>query len=212
LGAAWLKFGRGAPFNIRTYSVRDLHLSDYGYPGEQRVNLAHVMQVEKPERVFFVRCLNEVCYTTIFLQISPWRYVGFRDGWHVSDHVGATGERQVFELWKLLKMIEDGRLVPHGIGGRDLPQDVFRSFYDGEIFPGSILWNEGFFSHWADDFTDVHQVMPIARGSAHEDMPKDGKGYAGYGEGFQQAQATVRMLLEHERKDQERRQQQAASN
>lgn len=206
LGAGWLKFGRGAPFNVRTYSVRDLHLPDYSSPGHQRVNLAHVMRVEKPERVFFVRCLDEVRYATIFLQTSPWKYVGFRDGWHVSDHVGATGERQIFELWKLLKMIEDGRLVPHGAGGRDLPEDVFRSLYDGEIFPGSVLWNERFFSHWADDFTDVHQAMPIARSSAHEAMPNDGEGYARYGEGFQQAQATVRLFLKHEKEDQERRQ------
>ncbi len=206
LGAGWLKFGRGAPFNVRTYSVRELHLPDDSYPGYQRVNFAHVMQVERPERVFFVRCLDEVCYATIFLKTSPWRYVGFHDGWHVSDHVGATGERQIFELWKLLKAIQDDRLVPHGISGRDLPEDVFRSLYNGEIFPGSILYNERFFSHWADDFTDVHQAMPIARGSAHEATPKDGKGYAQYGEGFQKAQATVRISLEHERQKQERRQ------
>lgn len=199
LGTEWLKFGRSAPFNVRSYSVRELHLPNYSHPGYQRVNLAHVMQVEKPERVFVVRCLNEISYATIFLQTSPWRYVGFRDGWHVSDHVGATGERQIFEFWKLLKMIEDDHLVPHGIGGRDLPEDVFRGLYDGEIFPGSVLLDEKFVSSWADDFTDVHHAMPIARSSAHEAMPKEGEGYACYGEGFQRAQATVRLLLKSEK-------------
>lgn len=212
LGAEWLKFGRGAPFNIRTYSVRELHLPDFSRPDCQRVNFAHVMQVEKPERVFFVRCLNEVRYTTIFLQTSPWRYVGFYDGWHVSDHVGATGAAQIFELWKLLKIIEDSGLVPYGIRSCDLPEEVFRSFSNGEIFPGTVLGDEKFSSHWADDFTDVHQVMPIVRSDAHDAMPNDGEGYAQYGEGFQQAQATVRMFLKHEKEDEKRQEHRAASD
>ena len=195
LGAEWLKFGRYAPFNVRTYSVRELHLSNSSHPGHPRVNLAHVIQAEKPERIFFVRCLDRVRYATIFMQTSQWRYVGFYDGWHVSDHVGATGEAQLFDLWKLLKMIEDGHSVRHKVSGRDLPEDVFRALYGGEIFPGSVLWNERYYSNWADDFTDVNYEYPIGRDR-----------YSRYGEEFQHAQARVRYFVNHEKEDKEKQQ------
>jgi plasmid stability protein len=194
----WLKFGRYEPFNICTYSVRELHLPDNSCPEYQRVNLAHVVQVEKPQRIFFVRCLDEVRNATIFLQTSQWRYVGFLDGWHVSNHVGATGEAQIFELWELLKLIEGDRDLRRITSGRDLPEGVFRDLHGGETFPGAVLWDERFFSRWADDFTDVHQVFPIARASVDEEMPKNGEGYARYGTGFQQAQAIVRQHLKYE--------------
>ncbi len=199
----WMKFGRYEPFDVRQYTVRGLHLPK-GL-GTRYESLASLMEALEPEAIFFVRSLGENGSATIFLQRSDWKYEGFYDGWHVSDEVGATGEAQLFELWKLLKSIGDDSGIARKVAGRQLPAEVYLSLCRGEVFPGSVLHQQRFYSHWHDDFTDVHQVMPIARSNAHEAMPKNGEGYAGYGQGFQQAQARVRQCLKHEKEDQERR-------
>lgn len=180
----WLKHGHyNGPFNLRSRSLREIHLPSHA----GRENLSSLVEKLKIKRIFFVRCLNETGHATIVLQISDWKYEGFYDDWHVSRHVGATGERQLFELWSLLKGIEHDRSLRLITMGCDLPDKVYSDLVSGNVFPGSILQNQDYYSNWFDDFTDVKHEMPIA-----------GDGYASYGEGFKQAQAKVRSIIEHE--------------
>lgn len=183
LHSDWLKFERHEPFNIRSRSLRSLHLPS----SPDRENLSALVKKLEPRRVFFVRSLNEVGSATIILQVSDWRYEGFYDDWHVSNHVGATGEGQLFELWALLNLIERDASLRHITCGRDLPEKVYLDLVRGETFPGSVLQGQKFSSNWHDDFTDVKHGMPIAR-----------DGYAHYGEGFKQAQAVVRWFVDNQ--------------
>ena len=183
----WLKFGHGRPFEVRGRSVRRLHLSGADAVRDGRTGLDRLLAEESPQALFFVRSLDDVGYATIFLQVTPWKYVGFRDGWHVSGHVGATGQRQLAELRKLLGSVEQKGLR---VEGRDLPPDVFRMLYDGEVFPGSVLWNDEFRSQWALDFICLEQPQPQERHNPH----------GPHGEGFQKAQSGVREHLQHEGK------------
>ena len=87
----WLKFGHGTePFKRAFHNEKLLEL----------------LKTVKAEMVYFVRELDETGSATVFFKINKWKYEGIRHYWHVSDKVGATGERQLFELWQVLDKIE----------------------------------------------------------------------------------------------------------
>ncbi|MFC0387591.1 FitA-like ribbon-helix-helix domain-containing protein [Muricoccus vinaceus] len=197
LNPEWLKFGRGETFNLRQRSLRSLHLP--GEQGPENPSLDYIVKTLNPQNIFFVRSLGDIGQATVILQTSAWRYEGFYDDWHVSNRVGASGERQLFELWELLKTIEKNFDIRRRTFGRDLPEDVYHSLRRGEVFPGAVLDQPHYQSFWQEDFTDAYQTMPIARDCDDADASGNGKGYAHYGKGFQSAQATVRSLLDMEK-------------
>ena len=168
----WLKFGHGAePFNFQVHGV-------HNHPG----GLIAMIEGLQPQRIFFVRSLNMEGYATVAFRLDEWKYQGLYDGWHVSKHVGATGQRQLYELWQVLKRIEKDRELSTITIGRDLPAHLYLSLVRGEIFPGAVLEDaDNFRSNWFDDFTDIDHQYPIAK-----------NGYAHYGEAFVHAQSQVR--------------------
>ena len=169
----WLKFGhRTEPFFLRGHSL-----------GLNRERFIDHIKTVNPQKVYFVRSLNGEGYASIILRTAEWKYEGTYDDWHVSDHVGATGQSQLFELWKLLKKIEKDHDIGRITVGRDLPPDLYLSLVRGEIFPGALLERQDRYrSNWHEDFTDIDHEYPIAKNG----------GYAHYGEPFMKAQALVR--------------------
>jgi hypothetical protein len=165
----WLKFGHeGKPF---AYQIHGLHY--------HRGGLLGLIEELKPQQIFFVRCLNDFGYAHVAFRFTDWKYEGTRDGWHISDHVGATGQWQLYELWQSLNKIEQRRELI--TVGRDLPKDLYLSLVRGEIYPGTLLDDAKYKSYWFDDFTEIDYKYPIAADR-----------YSRHGSGFVQAQGLVR--------------------
>jgi hypothetical protein len=167
----WLIEGRSAPFSD----------SDLG-PADPLGCLA-VIEAAKPERIYFIRSHSKVGEVFILLQFADWKYKVLHRHWHISDHVGAGGEAQIFGFYKLIQAL---RASPYnmGCGGRILEPDKFDSLYSGEVFAGSIIEFPHREDPWWDDFTDVDHKFPIA--ANYEEW---------YGKGFIAAQAIVRAKL-----------------
>jgi hypothetical protein len=181
----WLKLGhKGEPF---AYRIHGLHY--------HRGGLLGLIEELKPRQIFFVRCLNDWGYAHVAFRFTDWKYEGTYDGWHISDHVGATGTRQLYELWQSLNKIGERR-EPLGLRvGRDLPEGPYFSLCRGETYPGTLLEDERYQSYWFDDFTDIDYKYPIAADK-----------YSKYGSGFVQAQRLVRVCRDSELKRQQKRQ------
>jgi hypothetical protein len=177
LNPGWLKFGhKGEPF---AYRVHELHY----HPG----GLLGLIEKLKPQKIFFVRCLNDWGYAHVAFKLTDWKYEGTRDGWNISDHVGATGQGQLYELWQLLRKIEERRELT--VAGRDLPEDLYFSLIRGEIYPGTLLEDVNRYrSFWFDDFTDIDNKYPIAADR-----------YSRHGSGFVRAQRLVRDCRDYSR-------------
>ncbi len=167
----WLKFGHiGEPF---VYQIYGLHY--------RRGGLLGLIEELKPQRIFFVRCLNDEGNAHVAFRLTDRKYEGTYDNWNISEHVGRTGERQLYELWQSLNKIEE-RPELYGIKvGCDLPEDPYLSLVRGEMYPGTLLEDERYRSFWFDDFTDIDYKYPIGADR-----------YSRHGSGFVQAQRLVR--------------------
>lgn len=184
LSPGWLKFDKGALFAYRSHG---LHY--------HRGGLLGLIEELKPQKIFFVRCLDDFGYAHVAFKLTDWKYEGTCDDWHISDHVGATGQAQLYELWQSLNKIKE-RLghLPDTVG-RDLPEDRYFSLIRGEIYPGTLLEDvDRYRSYWFDDFTDIDYKYPIAEGR-----------YSRYGSGFVQAQRLVRDCRDSRNSRQEER-------
>jgi hypothetical protein len=180
-----LKFDKGALF---AYDIHELH----DHPG----GLLGLIEKLKPQKTFFVRCLNDFGYAHVAFRLTDWKYEGTRDGWNISDHVGATGQAQLYELWRSLSKIGERRGHLPDMVGRDLPEDSYFSLVRGEIYPGTLLDNVNrYHSYWYDDFTDIDYKYPIAADR-----------YSRHGSGFVQAQALVRDYRDYRNSWQQERQ------
>jgi hypothetical protein len=179
LNPGWLKFGhKGEPF---AYRIHGLHY----HPG----GLLGLIEELKPQKIFFVRCLSDVGDAHVAFRLTDWKYEATHDGWHISDHVGATGTWQLYKLWQSLNKIEETRALYTTIG-RDLPEDPYFSLVRGEIYPGTLLDDVNrYHSFWFDDFTDIDYKYPIGADR-----------YSKYGAGFVQAQGLVRSYRDSELK------------
>jgi hypothetical protein len=52
----------------------------------------------KPERIFFIMCNSAARETFIILKFSDWKYKVLRYMWNISDHVGDSGQAQIFSV------------------------------------------------------------------------------------------------------------------
>lgn len=139
-----------------------------------------------PNRIYFIRSASEVGEVFLLLKFSDWKYKIIRRVWHISDHVGAGGQSQIFGMYQLILALQKAQL---GIccGGRILPEDRFSDFLAGKVFPGSIIDFPAQENPWWDDFVDVHHRYPIS--SNYESW---------YGKGFMAAQSIVRWKLKEQ--------------
>jgi hypothetical protein len=167
----WLKLGHiiEQPF---AYQVHGLHY--------HRGGLLGLIEELKPQQIFFVRCLNDFGYAHVAFKLTDWKYEGTYDDWHISDHVGATGQAQLYKLWQSLNKIEERRGHLPDTVGRDLPEDLYLSLVRGEMYPGTVL-DQRYQSYWFEKFTDIdYKYSTEAERSKY------------YGSGLVQAQALVR--------------------
>ena len=177
LHPGWLKFGhKGEPFASQRHG---LHWHDGGLLG--------LIEKLEPQQIFFVRCLNDWGYAHVAFRFTDWKYEGTYDGWNISNHVGHTGTSQLYELWQLLRKIEERRELT--VAGRDLPEDLYFSLIRGEIYPGTLLEDVNRYrSFWFDDFTDIDNKYPIAADR-----------YSRHGSGFVRAQRLMRDCRDYSR-------------
>jgi hypothetical protein len=174
----WLKFGdKGEPFK---HQIHGLHYHDGGLLG--------LIEELKPQRIFFVRCLNDWGYAHVAFRLTDCKYEGTYDGWNISDHVGNTGTWQLYKLWQSLNKIVEERPELYRITvGRDLPEELYLSLVRGEIYSGTVLEDQRYRSYWFEKFTDIDYKY-----SSEADR------YKYYSSGFVQAQRLVRVCRDSE--------------
>jgi len=173
----WLKFGLSEPFSVRLPRAYDPR----GY-----INL---IKKEQPKEVFLIRSSCKTGYASIVFRYDKFRYLVSPSGIHVSDKVGGTGTRQLWEFYRFIEILRDdfnhGDKLDVHISGRTLDEEDYLSLVRGEVYPGLVLGKQYFECHWWDDLTDIYHEHAIAEG-----------GYLVYGEPFVAAQATIRSYIE----------------
>jgi len=170
----WLIEGKDSPFII-----------DNGTNFDPLQYLDEI-HASSPEGIFFIRSDTKIGEVFIVLKFADWKYRVIPRIWHISDHVGAGGRRQIFGFYKLVSALQDSELR-HKCGGRILEKKQFSSLLNGAVFPGSVIEFPSQENPWWDDFLDVHHKYPIA--SNYERL---------YGKGFVEAQYIVRSQLKTE--------------
>jgi hypothetical protein len=178
LNPDWLKFGHeGQPF---AYQRHGLHI--------HHGRLLGLIERLKPQRIFFVRCLNDWGYAHVAFRFTDWKYEGTYDGWNISDHVGNTGTWQLYKLWQSLNKMEERSELSSITVGCDLPEDLYLPLVRGEMYAGTLLKDvNNYRSYWFEKFTDIDYKY-----STEADR------YKYYGSGFVQAQRLVRVCRDSE--------------
>ena len=139
----WLIEGKGAPY-----------LSDIPSKSDPMDYLSLIDELE-PESIYFVRENTDTAPAFILLKVSKWKYLILCRTWHISDVVGASGQRQLFSFHCLIKELRDKRRLHTSCWGLTLRKDEFNSLLRGESFPGKYT-DAGFSEDpWWDDLTDI---------------------------------------------------------
>ncbi|NDV13953.1 hypothetical protein [Crenobacter caeni] len=167
----WLIEGKEAPFR----ESGGTHFDPLDYLDE--------IEALAPNRLYFIRSASEAGEVFLLLKLSDYKYKIVSRVWHISAHVGAGGQSQIFGMYRLILALQKSRLST-SCGGRILPEDKFNDLLSGEVFPGSVIDFPAQENPWWDDFVDVHHKYPIS--SSYE---------AWYGKGFMAAQSIVRWKL-----------------
>lgn len=172
----WLIEGKEAPFR----ESERTHFDPLEYLDE--------IEALAPNRVYFIRSASEVGEVFLLLKLSDYKYKIFSQVWHISDHVGAGGQSQIFGMYQLILALQKSRFST-SCGGRVLPEDEFNDLLSGKVFPGSVIEFPARENPWWDDFVDVHHTYPIS--SNYESW---------YGKGFLAAQSIVLWKLKEDGK------------
>jgi hypothetical protein len=149
----WLKFGTGYPFA----SVEPLRY----YPD----NYFDLLLRYDPEHIFFVRSRSENGNSTIILRMHEWKWITFRNEWHISSHVGGNGKAQLLSFYELIRKIVDNQDLVIKCSGTILPHTTYMRLFSGQVFPGSFLafGIVGEHIHWWDDFIDIYHHYSISK-------------------------------------------------
>ena len=167
----WLIEGKSTPYS----SPEGTNFDPFDYLSE--------IEGLKPGRIYFIRSDSPVGEVFILLKLADWKYRIISRVWHISDHVGAGGQSQIFGMYKLILALQKNQ-YSFSCGGRILRKDEFDKLLSGNIFPGSAIEFPTQENPWWDDFVDVHHKYPIS--SNYESW---------YGKGFMAAQSIVRWKL-----------------
>ena len=178
----WLKFGDREPFA----TSEDYNLYASGY-------LERIDELA-PKQILFLRANDEEGSTGILLHISDIKYLYMPKTWNISSKVGGTGQSQIYDLYKLIKLLKSGsrsmidssgtqKHVKHWCGGRIISEESFTKLFSGKIFPGEVI--ENYENHWWDDFTDISETSARSGSYRRE-----------YGKAFIEGQEIVRWIEE----------------
>jgi transcriptional regulator with XRE-family HTH domain len=175
----WLNEGKGNPFAIDYY---------YGSPLDYFDDIIKL----NPERIFFIQKKSDVAETFIMLGFSDWYYIVCTKYWHISNHVGAGGQSQIYDFYLLIKKLKEN-LFSSKCFGLKLESEEFNNILYGKSFPGSCLIGDmGLRTNhpWWDDFTDIEHYYPIS--DQYEEM---------HGKSFIDAQNIVKDQIERYHKE-----------
>jgi hypothetical protein len=146
----WIIEGKGAPYSSDMPSQSD------------PMDYLPLIEELKPESIYFVRENTDTAPAFILLKVSKWKYLILSRTWHISDVVGAGGQRQLYSFYSLIKELRDKRRLHTSCWGLTLRKDEFNSLLCGETFPGKYT-DAGFSEDpWWDDLTDIDHKYPIA--------------------------------------------------
>ncbi|WP_312376244.1 hypothetical protein [Stutzerimonas nitrititolerans] len=146
----WLIEGKGAPYSSDTPSKSD------------PMDYLSLIEEANPENIYFVRENSDTAPAFILLKVSKWKYLILRRTWHISDAVGAGGQRQLYSFYSLIKELRNKRRLHTSCWGLTLSKDEFNSLLCGQKFPGKYT-DAGFSEDpWWDDLTDINHKYPIA--------------------------------------------------
>lgn len=147
---AWLTEGKGTPFSNELDARSDP--MDY-LPLIEELN---------PEGIYFVRESSDTAPAFMVLKLTKWKYLVLGRTWHISDVVGAGGQRQLFSFYTLIKELRDKRGLRTKCWGITLNKNDFDALLCGDAFPGKYF-DSGFSEDpWWDDLTDINHEYPIA--------------------------------------------------
>lgn len=168
----WLTEGKDAPYSNDLERCNDP--TDY---------LPLIDQL-KPEAIYFVRENSDTAPAFIVLKVAKWRYITLSRTWHISDQVGAGGQRQLFSFYTLIKALRDERKLHTKCWGLTLEKGDFDKLLCGEAFPGKYF-DIGFSEDpWWDDLTDIEHKYPISESYGNW-----------HGKSFIKAQSIIRWYL-----------------
>lgn len=165
----WLATGRGEPFKS---------------PVEHQLLPASYLtsiEEESPTCVYLVRSSSDVGESFIVVQADEFKSWLLPDVWHVSDHVGGGGSRDLLSLYDLFRRWSSGS-KSYSVLGRLIDPRLAKSIYDGEAYPGVVECLP--LSHWWDDLTDIEHKWTSREGSKKA-----------YGKSFVAAQDIIREML-----------------
>lgn len=121
-----------------------------------------IINESDPEGIYFIRENSDTAPAFIVLKVSKWKYLILNQTWHISDQVGAGGQKQLFSFYSLIKELRDKRNMHTSCWGITLNKDEFNSLLCGQSFPGKYI-DLGFTEDpWWDDLTDINHKYPIA--------------------------------------------------
>lgn len=146
----WLIEGKEAPYSSTITSKSD------------PMDYLPLIEEISPEGIYFVREKSDISPAFILLKVSEWKYMILNRTWHISNVVGASGQRQLYSFYRLIKELRDKKKLHTICWGLTLSKDEFNALLFGEIFPGKYI-NCGFSEDpWWDDLTDIEHKYPVA--------------------------------------------------
>lgn len=150
VNGAWLTEGKGAPFSNDLDARSD------------PLDYLPLIEELRPEAIYFVRENSDTAPAFMVLKLTKWKYLVLGRTWHISDVVGAGGQRQLFSFYTLIKELRDKRHLHTKCWGITLNKSDFDALLCGEAFPGKYF-DSGFSEDpWWDDLTDINHGYPIA--------------------------------------------------
>ena len=169
----WLATGRGQPFKlpVEHQALPESYLTS--------------IEEESPTCVYVVRSKSDVGESFIVVQADDLRAWRLPDVWHVSDHVGGGGSRDLLSLYDLFRRWYSNS-KSYSVLGRLVDPRLAQSIYDGAAYPGIVAHLP--LSHWWDDLTDIE----------HKWTSRD-KSAKAYGKSFVAAQDIIREMLSRAR-------------
>jgi hypothetical protein len=109
-------------------------------------------QQQSPTCVYVVRSKSDVGESFIVVQADDVKVWLLPDVWHVSDHVGGGGSRDLLSLCDLFRRWATVS-KSYSVLGRLIDPRLARSIHDGAAYPGVVEYLP--LSHWWDDLTDL---------------------------------------------------------
>lgn len=168
----WLTTGRSEPFypEVEHRSFPEQYLS--------------LIDEANCDTVYAVRSKSNVGEAFLVIESDPLKFWMLPDVWHVSDHVGGSGARDLVSLCGLFTNWAQSR-KPYMVLGRYIEPALAESIWNGQTYPGAIAGMP--LSHWWDDLTDLDHKWTSRKGSIKA-----------YGEQFVAAQDIIRQMLARE--------------